>query len=319
MIIVISMHMGHLRIIYLGALLLMSVLSFGEDAPLTAKWKSFDGAHFPYSKWIAKNGNAPRAVIIGVHGISGAASDFNNLGSALLQKGISVYAYELRGQGNDPDPERVGDLKDIQLWFSDLNSFIQSVRKEIDTVPIFLYGESIGSLILMHGFSGISKENQEQIKGIIYSSPLIALPGKLPPIKNLLVRTAMLLWPSYRVSLRNLSGGGEAKVSEGADHWEQMAKTKHYVPKFTLRILGTIERMIFSSSEAASKIKKPVLVLYPGKDIFTKPHEVDQFFNSLESKDKSKKLFKESHHLLAFDKERDELFKIVLEWIKARS
>ena len=319
MFIVISMHKSPLRIICLGALLLMSVSSFGQDATLTAKWKSFDGAHFPYSKWIAKNGNAPRAVIIGVHGISGAASDFSNLGSDLSQKGISVYAYELRGQGNDPDPERVGDLKDAQLWFSDLNSFISSVRKEIGSVPIFLYGESLGSLILMHGFSEISEENKEQIKGMIYSSPLIALPGKLPPIKNLLVRTAMLLWPSYRVSLRSLSGGGESKVSEGEDHWEQMAKTKHYVPKFTLRILGTIERMVFSSSEAASKIKKPVLVLHPGKDIFTKPHEVDHFFNSLEAKDKSKRLFKESHHLLAFDKERDELFKIVFGWIKDRS
>ena len=47
-----------------------------------------------------------------------------------------MYAYELRGQGNDPDPKRIGDLKDVQLWFSDLNSFISSVRKEIGTVPI---------------------------------------------------------------------------------------------------------------------------------------------------------------------------------------
>ena len=319
MTIVIRMFMRPIRIICLGVLLLMSVLSFGEDATSTAEWKSFDGAQFSCSKWVVKNRKIPRAVIIGVHGISGAASDFNNLGSALSPKGISVYAYELRGQGNDPDPKRIGDLKDVQLWFSDLNSFISSVRKEIGTVPIFLYGESLGALIVMHGLSAISKENKEQIGGIIYSSPLIALPGKLPPIKNLLVRTAMLLWPSYRVSLRSLSGGGEAKVSEGEDHWEQMAKTKHYVPKFTLRILGTIERMVFSGSEVASKIKKPTLVLYPGKDIFTKPHQVDQFFNALKAKDKSKRFFKESHHLLAFDKERDELFKIVFGWIKDRS
>ena len=319
MTIVIRMVMGPIRIICLGVLLLLSVLSFGEDATSTAEWKSFDGAQFSCSKWVVKNRKIPRAVIIGVHGISGAASDFNNLGSALSPKGISVYAYELRGQGNDPDPKRIGDLKDVQLWFSDLNSFISSVRKEVGTVPIFLYGESLGALIVMHGLSAISKENKEQIGGIIYSSPLIALPGKLPPIKNLLVRTAMLLWPSYRVSLRSLSGGGEAKVSEGEDHWEQMAKTKHYVPKFTLRILGTIERMVFSGSEVASKIKKPTLVLYPGKDIFTKPHQVDQFFNALKAKDKSKRFFKESHHLLAFDKERDELFKIVFGWIKDRS
>ena len=124
------MFMGPLRIICLGALLLMSVLSFGEDATLIAEWKSFDGAHFSSSKWIVKNRKIPRAVIIGVHGISGAASDFNNLGSALSQKGISVYAYELRGQGNDPEPKRIGDLKDVQLWFSDLNSSsVQSVKK----------------------------------------------------------------------------------------------------------------------------------------------------------------------------------------------
>jgi len=98
-----------------------------------------------------------------------------------------------------------------------------------------------------------------------------------------------------------------------------MKKTKHYVPRFTLRFLGTVEKMAWGSTDVARSIKKPVIVVYPGMDVFTRPAQVEQFFGALEFPDKTKRLFAGSHHLLAFDKEREELFRLVSEWISKRS
>ena len=63
---------------------------------------SFDGDRLPYTTWMPKT--APDQIIIGVHGISGAASDYKPLGDHLLANlpGTALYAAETRGQGNDP-------------------------------------------------------------------------------------------------------------------------------------------------------------------------------------------------------------------------
>ena len=289
-----------------------------SNEPVKSSWESFDGSDFAYSKWLPKNTIDSKVVLIGVHGFSGAASDFTNLGAYLSKQGISLYAYELRGQGNDPDPKRVGDIASVEYWYKDLNSFITSVHKEDKDASIFLYGESLGSLIIMHSFSHLDDSFSSNIKGVIYASPLIALPGELPPVKNFIVRVAMFLFPKMKISIKSLASSQNAQVTSETDHWEQMAKTPHFVPKYTLRTLGSIENLVYSSKEVAPRIKKPTLILYPGKDVFTRPDQVDKFFKNLKFKDKKKYLFKDSHHLLAFDKEKEKLFKIVERWINER-
>ena len=282
-------------------------------------WASFDGEEFPYSSWLPAGEAKPKVIVVCVHGLSGAASDFEQLGKRLSKQGMAVYAHELRGQGNDPDPKRIGDLRSPDLWYNDLDSFIATVRGRHKEVPVFLYGESLGSLIVMHGFAGLSALNQSAVGGLIYASPVVALPESLPPVKEFFLRVVMKICPGLKVSLLRIAGDQDAKVTGDSDHWEQMLKTKHFVPRFTLRFLGTVEEMARDSADAARSIEKPVLVVYPGMDLFTKPAQVEHFFKQLESPDKTKRLFAGSYHLLAFDKEREQLFKLVGEWIGKRS
>jgi alpha-beta hydrolase superfamily lysophospholipase len=283
------------------------------------KWSSFDGADFPYTSWLDYGQAKPKAIVVCVHGLSGAASDFEQLGTRLSKQGMAVYAHELRGQGNDPKASRIGDLRSPNLWFKDLESFLAMTRGRHREAPVFLYGESLGALIVMHGFSGLSAANRSAVRGMIYASPVVALPETLPPVREFLVRVVMRVLPKLKVSLVNLAGKQSDKVTGDSGHWEQMQKTKHYVPRFTLRFLMAVEKMAWGGTGAARPVRKPVLVVYPGQDVFTKPAQVEQFFKALESPDKTKRLFAESHHLLAFDKEREALFKLVGEWIGKRS
>ena len=73
-------------------------------------WTTFDGKQMPWKEWKVPSGIETKTVVIAIHGLSGAASDFWLLGERLPPQGIAVYGYELRGQGTDPDTVRRGDI-----------------------------------------------------------------------------------------------------------------------------------------------------------------------------------------------------------------
>src|SRR5688572_18305179 len=58
--------------------------------PSLTFWTSRDGKQLPCKHWPGEPVN-PRAVIICVHGLSGAASDFWPVGESLPPKGYAVY------------------------------------------------------------------------------------------------------------------------------------------------------------------------------------------------------------------------------------
>ena len=92
---------------------------------------TYDRQSFGYRKWLDKN-RKPETIVIGIHGFCGAAIDYENLGKHLLDEHPSkgLYAYEVRGQGSDPNHERRGDISDPEDWYRDLNTFTQLMRKE---------------------------------------------------------------------------------------------------------------------------------------------------------------------------------------------
>ena len=72
---------------------LSHVVSKSSEVRLEEKHlHSFDGDRLPYTTWMPKT--APDQIIIGVHGISGAASDYKPLGDHLLANlpGTAIYA-----------------------------------------------------------------------------------------------------------------------------------------------------------------------------------------------------------------------------------
>src|SRR5437868_13728509 len=113
-------------------------------------WNAPDGETFSYSLWGVDPlvDERPAAVVVAVHGLSGAALDYEPLGSHLTQHHIVTFALELRGQGNDPHVPRRGDLEQIDDWFKDLSGFFLFVRCRYPDAPIYYYGESMGAALL---------------------------------------------------------------------------------------------------------------------------------------------------------------------------
>ena len=277
---------------------------------------SFDGDVFPYTAWMPKK--EPKVVIIGVHGISGAASDYQPLGDHLLSDmpGVAVYAAETRGQGNDPIKERRGHISDRNDWFKDLVSFTHLIRKKHPTAKIIWCGESMGSLIVLHTYAHATQRD-ELCDAMILASPITDIRGDFPKWKEGMANTLAALFPKARISLETLSGQDEVHVTRDSVHEEQAAKNPYHIERHTFHLLSTLGKMMRSANEAGKKLDLPVLILHGGNDVFSDPQDVIRFTKNLpKAATPTRKFYPESYHLLFHDHQSDLVISDITKWLK---
>ncbi len=283
---------------------------------LTAtEFTASDGKSMPYARWAAE-APPPKAVIICVHGLSGAASDFWPVGERFPKKEIIVYGLQLRGMGNDPNKKERGNIARGELWVSDLLSFTQLVHEHHPKLPIIWYGESLGSLIVINAVAALP-DGSPLVSGIVLSSPVIGFRQELPAWKYCLIRTLVAILPGKRISLESL-GDREVKVTGYSTHKQQMEKTPHYVEFFSLRLFRAIDKMVRRSEATALRVRAPLLLLYTPNDIFSSREQIESFYAKIASGDKSKIFLPNSYHLILHDVDRDQTLVDLENWLKAR-
>ncbi|MDB4793417.1 lysophospholipase [Methylacidiphilales bacterium] len=294
----------------------MQTTSTGQE------WQAPDGETFPYSFWSADlpEGQRPTAAVVAVHGLSGAALDFEPLGSHLARHRIATFAPELRGQGNDPILSRRGDLERIDDWLRDLSAFFLLVRSRYPDTPIFYYGESMGAALLTR-FLAQALE-LEQPTGLILASPVVALQNRPSWWQEQFFRFFIWARPTHRVDVRKYTKRNRDEPSkwvtrdEAHRRWYETAS--HRILRFTVRFFKCLRDLIEGCSEAAPKIRIPALVIYAANDVFIAPKLVEQFFERLGSQDKELRLFPESYHLLLHDDDKAEVLACIESWLLRR-
>ncbi len=276
-------------------------------------WTAPDGATFSYSHWPSHA--EPRAVLVAIHGLSGAALDYEPLGRQLGPLGLATYAPELRGQGNDPVPARRGDLDRIETWFADLRAFLAILRAQHPGLPLFYYGESMGAALLVRFLA--QADPLDQPAALVLASPVVAVQQQPPFWLNALFRTLLILRPGHRVDLRPLAKRDKAPrlVTRDESHRAWFASAPHKLDVFTVRFFKCLQDLISGCMEAAERLHLPILVLYARHDVFISEERVESFFARLPGPDKELTLYPESYHLLLHDHDRDEVLERVTGWL----
>jgi acylglycerol lipase len=281
-------------------------------------YTSADGKLLPCKSWTVPRKQSQRGIVIAIHGLSGAASDFWLLGQELPKHGYHVYAPELRGQGNDADRNMRGDILSAKDWQRDLVAFHRLVKAQHPGLPVTWYGESLGSLIAMH--TAADEHGKDEPEAIVLSAPIAGLRVELGELERLLLKTTSHVAPFIRVSLGTLAGVDESKlrVTSGSSHGEQMQQTPHHVPNFTLRLLREVGSMIDSNRRAAHRLKQPVLLLASPHDIVASPEQIQSLFAEVGSRSKKLLWYSRSYHLLLHDVQREEVVRDVRRFLLSR-
>lgn len=291
------------------------VMQTAEPQLLEDSYRSYDGTEFPLHKW--GKSDTPKLVVIAVHGIAGASRDFRNLATALeeVQPEIKLIAYNVRGQGLDPREDERGDINHPTEWYQDLSDFTDLVRKQHPQSKIVWAGESMGALIVTHGFSA----NPDKCDALILASPIVAIKEKVNPVKKLTVRVLAFIFPKLKISLETLSGQENAKVSGETIHKEQAQKNPWHLERFTIRLLHTLGRMIEQIDTISQDITVPILVLSAGKDVFIEADDVAHFVAGLpDSAEVTHRHYNDSYHLLFYDQGRERVIRDTIDWLASQ-
>ncbi len=291
-------------------------MAAGRGVLRAEEWVSYDGKTMPCKVWPVPAGVKPHGVVIAVHGLSGAKSDFWYLGEQLPLRGYAVYAYDLRGQGNDPVVAERGDISGATAWQRDLATFHALVKRRHPKTPVFWYGESLGSLIALHTAADLLG-NWSDPDGIILASPVAGLRMTLSGFQRFLLETAAKLSPRSRYTLGELAGVDESKikVTSTSTHGGQMAITPHHVSAFSLRLLSTIGSMLDDNTDSAHRLKMPVLFVASPNDVLSSADQIQALFAQIRSRDKKLLWYTRSYHLLLHDVQREEVVKDVTHWL----
>jgi len=283
-------------------------------------WQAPDGETFPYSLWDIPAGQRLRAVVIAVHGLSGAALDFEPLGRHLVAQDIVTVALELRGQGNDPQPHRHGDLVKIDDWFRDLAAFFSLVRCRWSDAQIYVYGESMGAALLTRFLAQAAEVDQPA--GLILASPVVAMSSKPLWWQEQVFRFLYWTRRTHRINVRKLikpkKGEPPKLVTRDEAHRQWFETAPHKLDCFTIRFFKNLRDLIDGCFEAAPKIRVPVLVVYAANDIFIAPDQVEKFFARLGGREKELRFFPDSYHLLLHDHDKAGVLERIEAWLLRR-
>jgi acylglycerol lipase len=286
------------------------------------EWKAPDGETFPYSSWNADlpPTQSPRAIVVAVHGLSGAALDYEPLASHLAKQGVVTFAPELRGQGNDPVLSRRGDLERIDDWYTDLSAFFSLVRARHPNAQIYYYGESMGAALLTRFLAQAGEKDQPA--GLVLASPVVEIKSKPSWWQEQVFRFFLWIGPTHRIDVgqytRRKNDDPANWVTRDEAHRRWFDGSSHKITAFTVRFFRCLRELITGCFEAAPRITVPVLVIYAANDVFIPPARVEQFFALLGSREKEIGFFPESYHLLLHDFDKAQALERIEGWLLRR-
>lgn len=272
------------------------------------EWNGHDGERFPGLVWEATA--ETRAHVLCIHGLSGAAADFGPLGRRLSARGFTVWAVNLRGQGNDPDHRRRGHFLDPREWRADLAAFADA---HLDGRPLHLVGESMGSLVSVDAVANGALRPERLVLSVPVTETRAPIPGWMVG----LLRGASNVAPRFKLSpLRFVHGKTSIPRLTSDDAYMAYLKTiPHRVGGFTLEFLARFHDLMQEAQQCAARIDVPTLMLSAGRDVFIRPEQSRAFFDRLAAPQKEYVFYPDSHHLLWHDVDTDDVLDRITRWI----
>lgn len=117
--------------------------------------------------------NAKGSLLI-VHGLHEHCLRYQHLALEMNKIGLNVYTYDHRGHGQSEGPKVL--IKSVDEYRADIEIIYQNIPKNI---PFFILGHSMGGLIVT---DFVLAQNRTEIKGVILSSPALAIGDDISPL-----------------------------------------------------------------------------------------------------------------------------------------
>ncbi len=163
-------------------------------------------------QWLPEG--SARACICLAHGFGEHTGRYQHVGAFFAERGYAVIAFDQRGHGRSPG--RRGEISSYELLLDDIERLLAEGRRRSPTLPLFLYGHSMGGGEVLNYLL----KRKPKLTGVIATSPWLTL-FRPPPINQLrLAELLNFIVPKVSLPRGQLDSGRlshEATVSRAYD------------------------------------------------------------------------------------------------------
>lgn len=227
-----------------------------------------------------------RAVLLIVHGVAEHSGRYRNLVDGLVPKGLALYAYDQRGHGRSPGKR--GFIRSWMEYRNDLGGFIQVIQAHEPGIPLFLFGHSMGALVVLDYLLNA----RDGLRGAIVSGAPLDSSKAAPPALIALARVMSLVWPTLTLK----STLNPAQLSHD-EHVVQAYVEDPLVFKTLTARWGT--EFLEAQSRVAARaqaISLPILLVHGEADQICLVDGVRRFYAQISSPDKSLIIYPGGYH-----------------------
>jgi alpha-beta hydrolase superfamily lysophospholipase len=280
----------------------------GENAlpPVDHREGRFPGWHgvrLYYQAWLPPTGRR-RAVVVNLHGLGDHSGLYPNLARHFPARGITLYAYDMRGNGRSP-----GQRAYLRAWHEyrgDLHAFLDRVREWEGDVPLFVLGNSLGGLVVLEH----ALHHPEGLAGVIAAAPPLGQVG-VPPVLMALGRVLSRILPRFSLNVgMDLTG-----LARDPAVVEAVLADPFFHRRGTARLSTEVTTAIARVQEGASRLSLPLLILHGSDDRMVPPEGSRRFFARVRYPDREFREYPGAYHCLFADFDHGEVLRDLEQWI----
>lgn len=269
---------------------------------MTGQFVGAGGLTLYYQSWHPLE--QAQAIVGLVHGLGSHSGLFENLVRVLVAQRYSVYGFDLRGHGRSP-----GQRGYINRWAEfrdDTQQFCQLMATQNPHVPCFLFGHSLGAIIILD----YGLHFPRTVAGLITMAPAFD-PVGVSPLKLKVGQLLSQVWPRFTLStgISHDAGSHDAAVIE-AYMTDPLRHTKG-TARLATEFLSTTRWI----QTQLPQLQLPILILHGSADVVTLPTSSRMLFERLPLFDKEYREYEDGYHDLHNDIEAERVAHDIANWL----
>ncbi|MED4784604.1 alpha/beta hydrolase [Brevibacillus choshinensis] len=225
-------------------------------------------------QWLAAD---PKGTIVLVHGTGEHYGRYEHVAAFLNARGWSVFTGDLPGWGRSPG--RKGHIDSFQQYVEAVDEWRRAAREASGgKQPLYILGHSLGGLVATR-YVQCYERSEEELAGLILTSPCLALKLAVPPWKVKLAGWLDSIWPTLTMP----NGITPDMVSRDEQVQAAYQSDPLNYAKVSVRWFQELHRAIDLAWKERDRISVPVLVLQAGEDSLIDAEAIERFAAGIRS------------------------------------
>jgi alpha-beta hydrolase superfamily lysophospholipase len=278
-----------------------------DKIPGSGHFKSRDGLTFFERRWMPEGDVLGHVALI--HGYGEHCSRYEHVAHALNAGGFAVYTYDQRGFGRSPG--RRGYIQEFQQLVEDLDVFVNAVRPRAGKQPFFLFGHSMGGLVLANYYV----RYHPPVCGMIFSSPFLAVGDQVSPV--LLAMAGVLGRVTPWLPVLDLELGAISRLKDVVE--KAMTDPMSYHGKIHARTGAQMQMAIQQVQPKLHLIDAPLYIMHGTADRLTPIEGSHLLHEKAGATDKTLKIYEGGYHELFNDLDSELVLADIVGWLRARA